>query len=63
VVRQRLYDRWKNLGVPAKEISEKVEANDLPNGALVFTQSRNADFVLRTADPHRSDTATKEAPE
>jgi len=59
--RERLYARSKDLGVPAKEISEKFEANDLPNGVLVLTQSRKADFVPRTADPHRSDTATKEA--
>ena len=47
VLRQRLYDRWQGLGIPAEEIPAKVEANDLPNGLLVLNNSFRADFVLR----------------
>lgn len=47
VLRQRLYARWQGHGIPAAEISSKVEANDLPNGALVLAKSQESDFVLR----------------
>jgi pantothenate kinase len=47
VLRQRLYARWEGHGIPAGEISAKVEANDLPNGMLVLAKSLKSDFVLR----------------
>jgi pantothenate kinase len=47
VLRQRLRARWEGLGIPAAEITAKVEANDLPNGLLVLTRSLRSDFVLR----------------
>lgn len=48
VLRQRLQARWEGHGIPADEISAKVEANDLPNGELVLAKSMKPDFVLRT---------------
>jgi pantothenate kinase len=48
VLRRRLHARWESHGVPAAEIPAKVEANDLPNGALVLARSLKSDFVLRT---------------
>ena len=47
VLRHRLRQRWADLGLPEAEITAKVEGNDLPNGRLVATQSRAADFVIR----------------
>lgn len=45
-LRRRLTQRWRDHGTPEAEISAKVEANDLPNGILVLTQSFPADYVL-----------------
>ena len=47
VLRDRLRQRWADLGLPEEEITAQVEGNDLPNGRLVATQSRAADFVIR----------------
>jgi pantothenate kinase len=46
VLRQRLTDRWQGYGLPPEEIEAKVEANDLPNGRFVMSNSVPADFVL-----------------
>lgn len=46
VLRQRLYARWEGYGIPAEQIAAKVEANDLPNGALVLAKSLKSDFIL-----------------
>ncbi len=47
-LRARLTARWRALGVSSDEIRDKVEGNDLPNGALVAAQSRPADFTLKS---------------
>ncbi|MBI1217539.1 MAG: nucleoside/nucleotide kinase family protein [Rhodobacteraceae bacterium] len=46
VLRQRLTGRWQGFGLTPAEIAVKLEANDLPNGRLVRSQSRPADLVL-----------------
>lgn len=46
ILRQRLYARWEAFGIPAAEIPEKVEANDLPNGVLVLAKSLPSEFIL-----------------
>lgn len=48
VLRDRLRQRWADLGLTEDEIRAKVEGNDLPNGRLVATRSRAADLVIRT---------------
>ena len=45
ILRERLMERWSDL--PADEALQKVESNDLPNGKLVMTSSRAADFVVQ----------------
>ncbi|MEZ5831792.1 MAG: nucleoside triphosphate hydrolase [Dongiaceae bacterium] len=46
VLRQRLTARWQGYGLPANEIADKVETNDLPNGRLVVSASIAAEFVF-----------------
>lgn len=46
VLRQRLTARWQGHGLTPDQIAVKLEANDLPNGRLVRTQSKLADLVL-----------------
>lgn len=48
VLEERLTRRWRDHGIPDAEIPAKVQANDLPNGRLVLSESRKPDFVLRT---------------
>jgi pantothenate kinase len=45
ILRQRLTERWRNLGFSPSEISAKVEANDLPNGRVVLSASVEAEYV------------------
>lgn len=46
VLRARLERRWQDLGLTGAEITAKLEANDLPNGRQVRTQSIVPDFRL-----------------
>ncbi|MCJ8520060.1 pantothenate kinase [Pseudorhizobium tarimense] len=46
VLEERLMRRWLDLGMTGEEARRKVEENDLPNGRLVRTKSRDADLVL-----------------
>jgi len=48
VLRQRLTQRWEKHGIPAAEIQLKIEGNDLPNGDIVMTHSRQADYSIET---------------
>lgn len=50
VLRQRLRARWVGYGLSEDEIRAKLEDNDLPNGRLVATASRPAEFVLKSGD-------------
>ena len=45
ILRQRLVARWQGYGIPPDEITAKVEANDLPNGRLVVSDSVQAEFI------------------
>jgi len=45
ILRQRLVARWQGSGIPPDEITAKVEANDLPNGRLVVSDSVQAEFI------------------
>ncbi|WP_406870336.1 hypothetical protein ABEB22_11565 [Thioclava sp. 'Guangxiensis'] len=47
-LRDRLTRRWKKYGLPADEITRRVEENDLPNGRILLTEGRAAD--LRVLD-------------
>lgn len=48
VLEERLSRRWKELGLSPAEITAKIEANDMPNGRTVITESRAADYVIRS---------------
>jgi len=48
VLRERLVRRWQTHGVAKEQILAKVDANDLPNGRVVLTQSIPADFIIET---------------
>jgi pantothenate kinase len=50
VLRERLRARWVGYGLSEDEIRAKLEDNDLPNGRLVATASRPAEFVLKSGD-------------
>lgn len=43
---RRLTARWQDHGLSPAEITEKLEANDMPNGRLVTARSRRADFEI-----------------
>lgn len=45
-LRRRLEARWRGFGLGEEDVAAKVEANDLPNGRLVLSRSRKADFVF-----------------
>ncbi len=45
-LRQRLNDRWRDLGLADDEVQRRVEQNDLPNGAVVMHDSSLADFTI-----------------
>ena len=45
ILRQRLVAQWQGYGIPPDEITAKVEANDLPNGRLVVSDSVQAEFI------------------
>ncbi|WP_205944461.1 nucleoside/nucleotide kinase family protein [Pelagibius litoralis] len=44
----RLRQRWLDHNLSAPEIAAKLEENDLPNGRLVYANSREADLVIVT---------------
>jgi pantothenate kinase len=46
VLRERLERRWLELGYDEERLRVKLDANDLPNIALVKSQSRAADFTV-----------------
>lgn len=45
-LRRRLEVRWRGFGLDEAAVAAKVEENDLPNGRLVLSRSRKADFVF-----------------
>lgn len=45
-LRRRLTRRWQDHDISAAEIPAKVEANDLPNGIVVLTESIPSDLVV-----------------
>lgn len=45
-LRRRLEARWRGFGLEEAAVAAKVEENDLPNGRLVLSRSRKADFVF-----------------
>ncbi len=44
-LRRRLEERWKDL--PPDAFAFKLDANDLPNGRLVMTESAEPEFIFR----------------
>ncbi|HEX2018438.1 MAG TPA: nucleoside triphosphate hydrolase [Aurantimonas sp.] len=46
VLRQRLTERWRGLGLAGAALTDKLEGNDLPNMRLVLSRSVPADVVL-----------------
>lgn len=40
--------RWRDHGVPADEISARVEGNELPDGLTVLNESIAADVTMRS---------------
>lgn len=46
VLRDRLAQRWIDLGLDDDAVTAKLEENDLPNGRTVRAGSRAADFVV-----------------
>ncbi len=46
VLRARLRGRWERLGLPAPEIAQKLDENDLPNGRLVAEGSTPPDWRI-----------------
>jgi pantothenate kinase len=47
ILRQRLTQRWQDYGLSPDEVAAKVEANDLPNGRLVRSDSVEAQFLIQ----------------
>ena len=43
-LKQRLLDRWLNLGYPRQKAQHWVETNDMPNVDFVLGSRRTADF-------------------
>ncbi|BCP54859.1 nucleoside triphosphate hydrolase [Kaistia sp. 32K] len=50
LLEQRLIERWRSLGLDDEQIRAKVFDNDLPNGDLILSESRPADFILRARE-------------
>ncbi|SHF07704.1 Panthothenate kinase [Kaistia soli DSM 19436] len=48
VLRQRLVDRWTHYKLTPEEMVAKIDGNDMPNVDLVLSQSRPADYTIRT---------------
>lgn len=46
VLAERLRARWVSYDLSDAQIREKLQSNDLPNGATVRNESRSADFIL-----------------
>jgi len=45
-LRERLEQRWRNLGLSEEEIRRKVEENDVPNGEMVMRESLAPDVII-----------------
>lgn len=45
-LRRRLTARWEGFNLPPDEVAAKVDANDLPNGRLIRTQSATPEFLF-----------------
>ncbi len=50
VIKQRLHDRWVTHQLPADEIAQKMQENDLPNVEKVLNGSLTAEFEIATYD-------------
>lgn len=50
-IRQRLLDRWTEIGLTGAELTAKMEGNDLPNVATVLKASRAADHYIDATLP------------
>ncbi|MBZ9935991.1 nucleoside triphosphate hydrolase [Mesorhizobium sp. BR1-1-16] len=48
ILRQRLVDRWTHYKLTPEEMVAKIDGNDMPNVDLVLSQSRPADYTIRT---------------
>jgi len=48
ILRQRLVDRWTHYKLTPDEMVAKIDGNDMPNVDLVLSQSRPADYTIRT---------------
>ncbi|WP_417807391.1 AAA family ATPase [Thioclava sp.] len=46
-LRERLVQRWQDVGLDPAEITCRVEENDLPNGRVIAREGRPADLVIR----------------
>ncbi len=46
-LQQRLRKRWIDHGLDEEGIRRKLEENDLPNGRLIYRNSRVPDFILK----------------
>ena len=44
----RLRRRWQDHGLSEAAIIQKLEENDLPNGRLVYANSRTPDLLVTT---------------
>ena len=49
-LRRRLRRRWVRFGLSEADIAHKLDGNDLPNGQLVRTHSRQADIIFDQVD-------------
>lgn len=45
-ITRRLRQRWDHYQLDQNSIDEKLEQNDLPNGRLVYTNSRSSDWTI-----------------
>ena len=48
VLRERLTARWRHYKLTPAQIADKLDANDLPNGRLVSSESIDPDFRIRS---------------
>ncbi|MBP2551738.1 pantothenate kinase [Neorhizobium galegae] len=48
-LRRRLQERWRGFGLPAEEIAQKVEKNDLPNGLFIMSNSAEPDLRVNNS--------------
>lgn len=50
-LRRRLLARWAGYGLDEQEITRKVEANDLPNGLFIISDSAEPDLRIDNTGP------------